>query len=83
MMVYALVKDSENDFGQEVIDTLVKRMEDDRHQLVVIVAADGDMRSFNPMPVCALASILSSPLKTGPRSSALFSIVCAPKTKLV
>lgn len=35
---YALNKPSHNDFGQEVIDTLVKAMEDHRERLVVIVA---------------------------------------------
>lgn len=35
---YTLAKGSENDFGQEAIDTLLKRMEDDRERLVVIVA---------------------------------------------
>jgi type VII secretion ATPase EccA len=44
---YSLVPGSSNDFGSEAIATLLKRMEDDRDRLVVILAGYGEeMKTF-------------------------------------
>lgn len=44
---YSLVQGGSNDYGNEAISTLLKRMEDDRNRLVVILAGYGnEMKKF-------------------------------------
>jgi SpoVK/Ycf46/Vps4 family AAA+-type ATPase len=40
--VYSLIKQNESDFGRESIDTLIKRMEDDKGKFILIVAGYTD-----------------------------------------
>ena len=47
---YSLAQGGENDYGKEAVDTLLKRMEDDRDRLVVIVAGyTNEMKKFLKM----------------------------------
>ena len=62
---YSLAKGGENDFGKEAIDTLVKMMDDNREQLVVILAGyREEMRYFleaNPGLNSRFATVIEFP----------------------
>ena len=75
---YSLYKGSENDYGQEAIDTIVKLMEDHRHDLVVIVAGYNDeMQEFieaNPGLRSRFNTFISFENYTIEELAAIFSI---------
>lgn len=70
----------ENDYGQEAIDTLVKRMEDDRRRLVLIVAGYPDeMDAFlnsNPGLRSRFNTHLDFERYTAPELSEIFHLFC-------
>lgn len=57
---YALTEPDRGGFGQEAVDTLLKRMEDDRSRLAVIVAGypekNGPLHKVKPWPFAPLAA---------------------------
>lgn len=77
---YGLVSGGENDFGREAIDTLVKRMEDFRERLIVIVAGyPDDMKRFidtNPGLQSRFTIHLNFEDYTAPELVAIFKSFC-------
>ena len=77
---YALVSGGENDFGREAIDTLVKRMEDFRERLILIVAGyPDDMQRFietNPGLQSRFTIQLNFENYTAPELVAIFKGFC-------
>ena len=71
---YALNGKSENDFGQEAIDTILKAMEDHRDDLVVIVAG-----YTTPIPDWNPASTASCSSRTTPPMRCWISSRCSAK----
>ena len=88
---YALAGRGAEDFGSEAIETLLKRMEDDRGRLIVIVAGyTGPMEQFiasNPGLESRFTNYLRFPdykpeelLEIFHRMAAQSGLVCAPET---
>ena len=83
---YALVpEDSRSDFGQEAISTLLKRMEDNRDSLVVIIAGYSDeMKRFidsNPGLQSRFNRYIKFPDYTGEELSDIFTKIYMKKNQ--
>lgn len=76
---YSLVKEHE-DFGQEVLETLLKRMEDDRNRLIVIVAGYPEkMKKFiasNPGLESRFTRYIDFPDYTALELCRIFGLIC-------
>ena len=77
---YTLTNAEGNDFGQEAVDTLLKRMEDDRDDLVVIVAGYTDeMKDFidsNPGLKSRFNKFIEFPDYSGEELFSIFKLMC-------
>lgn len=84
---YALAHGGGNDYGVQVIDKLVKRMEDDRARLVVIVAGyTAEMRAFiarNPGLKSRFTRYIEFPDYTGAELTEIFSRMAKAKSYIV
>jgi hypothetical protein len=89
---YALAGRGEQDFGTEAIETLLKRMEDDRDRLIVIVAGYNEpMKQFiasNPGLESRFTNYLNFPdyapeqlLEIFHRMAAQSGLICGPDTE--
>ena len=89
---YTLSSGGGNDFGQEAINQLLKRMEDDRDRLAVIVAGyTGEMREFlasNPGLSSRFNRFIEFPDYSAEELAAIFDglmrkneYVCSPETR--